>query len=344
MSFTQSSNDQTTKLILNTQLRTYGTVDHPVWDLQVPLGVPPHHVGLVNVEGFYGFSPNLNASLLTDAANVFSFTLGGIPPVFNYWTNGPGPGLISYQTLFQRWLTVDMSNTLNLAMFLYNFVFNFTDLTMTFPGMNPPPSHQNLTPTLAVVGANVTLSNIPSGGPYTTTTDIITNLASVLSNQGPGNISFILSKNTPANTYAFSGPWLTFLGLSTTTTYTLANPLTCYPAINGHAYINLNANIGRSVLSVNDSKKLVPSDIVWTIPMPLPPGNQIQYTNFNAGGKISFNAPILENIELYFTDELNQPITGMEDWTVILTFDYLPEEQRPGPTTSKRARRTLAIY
>ena len=62
MSFTQNSNDQTTKLILNTQLRTYGAVDHPVWDLQVPLGVPPHHVGLVNVEGFYGISPNLNAS------------------------------------------------------------------------------------------------------------------------------------------------------------------------------------------------------------------------------------------------------------------------------------------
>ena len=73
----------------------------------------------------------------------------------------------------------------------------------------------------------------------------------------------------------------------------------------------------------------------------------IQYTNFSSGGKISFNAPILESIESYFTDELNQLITGMEDWTVIfiiLTFDYLPEEQRPGPPTSKKARRTLALY
>ena len=59
-------------------------------------------------------------------------------------------------------------------------------------------------------------------------------------------------------------------------------------------------------------------------------------------GKIPFHNPIMKTMDLHFTDEDNDPALSREEWTVILTFDYLPQEARPEALTSKRARRTLA--
>ena len=96
------------------------------------------------------------------------------------------------------------------------------------------------------------------------------------------------------------------------------------------------------MLASNQVKKLAPSDIIWTILCPQDPGQFMFYSNFLSEGKIPFHNPIMETVDLYFTDEDNDPVLSMEEWTVILTFDYLPQEARQEALTSKRARRTLA--
>ena len=64
------------------------------------------------------------------------------------------------------------------------------------------------------------------------------------------------------------------------------------------------------------------------------------YSNFLSEGKIPFHNPIMETVDLYL--EVHDPVLSLEEWTVILTFHYLPQEARPEALTSKRARRTLA--
>ena len=136
------------------------------------------------------------------------------------------------------------------------------------------------------------------------------------------------------------GPWVRCLNLSPTTLHT--PPVECTVQIYGIPYINVNASFGRTVLASTSENKLVNSDILWTIPLSREtPGMYTYYTNYALGGKISYNQSILEQIEIYFTDPQNNSVSGLTDWTLILTFDFVEREERSTAMTSKRARRYM---
>ena len=61
-------------------------------------------------------------------------------------------------------------------------------------------------------------------------------------------------------------------------------------------------------------------------------------------GKIPFNMPILDEIEVYFTDKYGNIIDDIREFTCILTFDFSERLPTKEAMTTKRARRTLAMF
>ena len=58
----------------------------------------------------------------------------------------------------------------------------------------------------------------------------------------------------------------------------------------------------------------------------------------NTAGKVSYFMPIMEEIEIYFTDIWGDLITDVIEFQIVLTFDFAPPDPLPEPETIKRAR------
>ena len=58
----------------------------------------------------------------------------------------------------------------------------------------------------------------------------------------------------------------------------------------------------------------------------------------NTAGKVSYFMPIIEEIEVYFTDDWGDMITDVFDWQMMLTFEFVRPDPFPEPDTIKRAR------
>ena len=67
------------------------------------------------------------------------------------------------------------------------------------------------------------------------------------------------------------------------------------------------------------------------------------FTNMNTAGKVSYFMPILEEIEIYFTDVWGDLITDAIDFQIVLTFDFALPDPFPKLETIKRARKRLHL-
>ena len=79
------------------------------------------------------------------------------------------------------------------------------------------------------------------------------------------------------------------------------------------------------------------TNILWTIQI------ITYFTNMNTAGKVSYFMPIMEEIEIYFTDEWVDMITDEIDFQIMLTFDYALPDPFPEADTIKRARQRLGL-
>ena len=54
-------------------------------------------------------------------------------------------------------------------------------------------------------------------------------------------------------------------------------------------------------------------------------------------GNLTYFMPILEEIEIYFTDKWRDRIVDQIDFQLVLMFDFAPAEPLPKPNTMNRA-------
>lgn len=323
-------------------MRTRGTTNQAQFDFQLPLTIPQGFTCLVNVEGFFGIAPSLFGSdYVNSSQNYFMYN-----DTVNLWTT-------QYtKDVFIRASSEKMTNNQNKASFIFNFLESLDDplLTITLPRLG---FHDDITNDIGITYNSIraenqkfALSNLDgvTAAGITIDEDRLDFLTWYFSMVGTPE--FIISK-TGNHTYTLRGPWLMSLGLNPTKTYTISStsPLYCEMQVNGLQFMNLNCGIGRSVMTTQTSDmRLTPSDIIWTIPLPVDPPEQVFYTNFSSGGKVPCNNSVIETLEIYFTDRYNYQIMDLSDWTVILTFDYMEKEKPVEPVTSKDVRRFIASY
>ena len=68
----------------------------------------------------------------------------------------------------------------------------------------------------------------------------------------------------------------------------------------------IHSNIGKSVSATSsalDNNYSVPTEILWPVEIVSNPSQKPYFDNYNTAGKVTYFMPILEEIEIYFTDE-----------------------------------------
>ena len=109
----------------------------------------------------------------------------------------------------------------------------------------------------------------------------------------------------------------------------------------------MHTNFSRVVYAANqqsDDWQIVPTNIFWTVNIVSDTGKYTYYDNMSSSGKIPYTIPIMDEIEIYFTDKYGDIIEDIREFTCILAFDFSDKLPAKEPLTSKRARRTLAMF
>lgn len=174
----------------------------------------------------------------------------------------------------------------------------------------------------------------------------------------------ILDQNSLAANYTtefrMAGKWLKIFGLNpglndvndgtkclvlTTGTPTAQLPTFTFQT-GGYDLINIHTSFAKSVYSASNSLNnsyIVPTNILWSIQLVSEPASRTYFTNMNTAGKVSYFMPIMEDIEVYFSDDWGDLITDPIEFQLVLTFDFSLPDPFPEPDTIKRARTRLEL-
>ena len=87
----------------------------------------------------------------------------------------------------------------------------------------------------------------------------------------------------------------------------------------GYDMLYVHSNFGKSVSAASnalDNNYIVPTNILWPIQIISNPSEKTYFINYNMAGKVTYFMPILEEIEIYFTDEWETElwITSISSW------------------------------
>ena len=162
-----------------------------------------------------------------------------------------------------------------------------------------------------------------------------------------------LISSTDTNSYRIAGPWIKMLMENPTLTDTsktnqyvtfINNSFTLQ--VQGYDMINIHTTFAKSVLGAStamDNLRLVPTDILWSLLITNGPNSKTYFSNMNSAGKVIYFMPIMEEIEIYFTNEWGDRIIDQLDFQMVLTFDFATPEPFPETPTTKRARREFNL-
>jgi hypothetical protein len=264
----------------------------------------------------------------------------------------------SFRTMLMGCVGLDMSQPKNVATLLYNIVqyFRIFEITL-FPmnhtvaelsGTNTNKFQQvslryNSTQSKVEIRINDTLQTFVEATVLSALTTMLSNSSHYMFNLGV--------PDTDTNAYTLRGPWLKLFGneLDEGTFHVINKNLNlrCVLQYTGYDFINMHTNFSRAVYAANqqsDDWQIVPTNIFWTINVVSDPGKYTYYENMSSSGKIPYNTPIMDEIEVYFTDKYGDIIDDIHEFTCVFTFDFSDKKPASEPLTSKRARRTLAMF
>ena len=368
MVFTVSSNEHTTKVVLSSKTATGGTGDNPKFTLRTPISTPDQMISMVCLESVIIEAPSMFCtSLINDAANEFDITSNSGGLTYD-WYNSIPAGLVSLvgttdymKDILTRCINNDMTNVDNIAKLLYDLVNNLIGVILTFPNTPGKSTANTLTWTpvngstiahVTLVADGVTYTDLLSGGLQRDPTQgFFATLSLFLRRMTL--ITFSVKTTLPA-TLRIAGPWVKIFGLnplytrSTTQFYTFSDtvPLQLTMQTQGYDMIHMHTNFCRSVNSaapLGDNYYIVPGNIFWSIQVISDPFRKTYFTNYNTAGKITYYHPILEEIEVYFTDEWGDRIKDPITFQVVMTFDFTVRDPMPQSQTIYRARMSRSV-
>ena len=176
--------------------------------------------------------------------------------------------------------------------------------------------------------------------------------------EGRGGTVVVVADTYPYTTeFRLAGKWVKILGynpfkysdVDTPGKYlsvTNQKPLQFTLQTEGYDMLYIHSNFGKSVSAASsalDNNYITPTNILWPVQIISNPLQKTYFVNYNTAGKVTYFMPILEEIEIYFTDEWGDRIVDYIDFQLVLTFDFAPPEPLPEPNTIKRARRELNL-
>ena len=298
----------------------------------------------------------------TGAANANTQGVAGGAP----WT--AATNLKDIRGLMTTLEFVDMTNMDNVALFLYDFILQTRAISITFGSL---PGDGNVANTIfweSNVVNNFNLGRVQApyqlyntGGQawgtantYAAFTPALLATRLKLMNQINFTMRSVASLDVAGGTSEFrlGGKWLktfhqnpakhdagvagqyvSFTSAADSPTFTLQNQ--------GYNNLCIHTSFAKSVYTCPSGLSqltVAPTNILWTVQIISSPYQRTYFTNMNTAGKVSYFMPIMEEIEIYFTDEWGDVVTDEIDFQIMLTFDYSPPDPFPEPETIKRAR------
>ena len=333
--------------------------------LRTPVMAPLNMVSMINLESCVLQTPTyFSTTVLGSATNAFDVYNAAGAFQYSLWKNindaahTVQSNTQSMSTLLKKCVNIDMTNKNNLASFFCDFVTSMQLFKITF-GNTSFPNQANTAPFFIQYG-------VPTNGNYvygytgstgensTGTTNVtVSNLATMLGLMNTITFTITLMSTTDTNSYRIAGPWIkmlmenpTLTDTSTTNQYVkfINNSFTLQ--VQGYDMINIHTTFAKSVLGAStamDNLRLVPTDILWSLLITNGPNSKTYFSNMNSAGKVIYFMPIMEEIEIYFTDEWGDRIIDQLDFQMVLTFDFAAPEPFPEPPTTKRARREFNL-
>ena len=129
--------------------------------------------------------------------------------------------------------------------------------------------------------------------------------------------NYTLAATDYTSKFRMAGKWLKLFGLNPgmndvdtdnkyiqCTADAATPPLTLQ--VHGYDNINIHSTIAKSVhASINtlNNSYVAPTNILWSIQIVSEPFKRTYFCNMNTAGKVSYFMPIMEEIEVYFTDD-----------------------------------------
>ena len=269
------------------------------------------------------------------------------------------PNYHSMRTLLISCLGLDMLSTGNAVNLLYNIVNDFRIFDIVLPplnnnlyasdaGITAASKYQQVTLTYNTAASRVELK-INGATQLSDEPGIRAMLFDMLYNASHYVFNLAVP-DTNNNVYVLKGPWLKALGIEADEgeyhVIDKTRGLKCTIQGEGYDYIHMHTNFSRVVFAANQQSEdwqIVPTNIFWTINVLADPGKYTMYSNQSSSGKIPFSMPIMDEIEVYFTDKYGDIIDDLREFTCTLTFDFSDKQPAKEPMTIKRARRTLAM-
>ena len=255
---------------------------------------------------------------------------------------------------------MDMTDTDNIARFLMEFVQYTRCFKITIKALSGDSFQDTSIYWTPTVPQGATNPGTVTAYPATMTPLTVALLSAKLKQMGL--YTFTLSSVAQADytaaainytsEFRMAGKWLKLFGLdpglndaTVTDRYvsfklnTPSTPLTLQ--VHGYDNINIHSAIAKSVYASNSGMKqnyVISTNILWSIQVVCDPFERTYFSNMNTAGKVSYFMPVVEDIEIYFTDDWGDIITDVFDWQVMLTFDFVLPDPFPEPDTIKRAR------
>ena len=334
MVFVQNSSEHTKKVVLNSDLRSTGSQkSHAKYNLITPVVTPPEQVSLASVESCMIKAPSLFSDhIILNTKNTFI-----IENVDKYRTD-----IAPVLSIFNN---SDMTINDNIVTFFELFVLavNNQGFMITIEGdisiLNNAYMKDQYSIGINADGNLVYLYNTTTRTHEQFRAEILEKFKLMES------IKFTIH-NTSATPLIMDGPWLKIINLYNggTEPITVDNNSTkeCELQNEGYPYINIHTNFGRSVMTGSgDNNGIVPTDMLWSVPIMVPPRNVTFYTNNSTSGKIVYHFPVLDEILVYFTDQWNEVIYDIPNYVLVITFDFSEKEIFSKPMTLSDARNLL---
>ena len=256
------------------------------------------------------------------------------------------PNYHSMRTMLISCMGLDMSIPSNVANLLFNIVNHFRIFDIVLPSLNnglwndadlvgvTTTQYQQVTLTYSS-GVQLKINGVVQTSSSDT---ILTTLSAMLTNAS--HVVFNLAvPDTDSNKYTLKGPWLKLFGIEADEgnyhVISRTHELKCTLQTSGYDFVNMHTNFSRVVYAANqqsDDWQIVPTNIFWTVNIVSDCGKYTYYDNMSSSGKIPYTIPIMDEIEIYFTDKYGDIIEDIREFTCILAFDFsdkLPAKEPP---------------
>jgi len=278
----------------------------------------------------------------------------------------------SVKTIFTKCLNMDMTDTDNVARFLLEFLMATRCFKITIKALSgdsfqdtsiywSPTTPQSAANIGWINGTPITLTPATPTTAFTSAAPVTYTILSAKLKQ-MGQYTFTLSSVAQADytaalinytsEFRMAGKWLKLFGLdpgmndaTVTDKYvsfkqnTPSTSLTLQ--VHGYDNINIHSAIAKSGYASSSGMRqnyVLRTNILWSIQVVCEPFERTYFSNMNTAGKVSYFMPIIEDIEIYFTDDWGDIITDVFDWQIMPTFDFVLPDPFPEPDTIKRAR------